>query len=167
MWLDILPICNYFDYTMAGNSRLAIAIHAAGMLAFGEQMPVTSETIAHSVNTNAVVVRRIMGCLTKHGLVTSKMGVGGGACLSRSPAEITLADIYLALDEEALFQVPPLDDVHECAVSKIARPVIRDILQTAENHLLENLRATTLADMIERVRWQFAALGVCRENENE
>lgn len=152
---------------MAGNSRLAVAIHVAGMLAFGAEIPVTSETIAHSVNTNPVVVRRIMGCLTKHGLVKIKMGLGGGACLSRSPAEITLADIYLALDEEALFQVPPLAETHQCSVSRIARPVIHHILQTAENHLLENLRATTLADMIERVRSEFIMQGGCAIKEDE
>lgn len=50
---------------MAGNTRLATAIHVAGMLSFAAEMPMTSEAIANSCNTNPVVIRRIIGLLTR------------------------------------------------------------------------------------------------------
>jgi Rrf2 family protein len=152
---------------MAGNSRLAIAVHVSGMLSFAEQMPMTSEAIAQSVNTNPVVIRRIIGLLTKAGLVIVKMGAGGGARLTRMPQEITLADIYVALGEEPVFEVPQLGDDHFCLIGREVRPVLGDILRDAESGLLESLAKVTLADVIDRVRERLGGQGFCGgQNEN-
>ena len=137
---------------MAGNSRLATAIHVAGMLSFAEQMPLTSEAIAQSCNTNAVVIRRIIGLLTRNGLVTVKMGTGGGARLTKSPGEITLAEIYRALEEGAVFEVPQFDETHHCEVGKVVRPVLSDLLQEAERGLIKKLSNITLAEVIRQVK---------------
>lgn len=137
---------------MAGNSRLATAIHVAGMISFAEKMPITSETIAKSCNTNAVVIRRIIGQLTKGGLVEVKMGTGGGSRLTKKPEEITLAEIYEALEEGSVFEVPQFDEKHFCLVGKIVRPVLAEVLQQAEHTLVEHLAKTTLADVIEKVK---------------
>ncbi len=149
---------------MAGNSRLATAIHVAGMLSFADKVPLTSENIAQSVNTNAVVIRRIIGLLTKADIVKVKMGVGGGACLAKAPETITLAEIYLALDENSVFEVPPLDQSHRCLLSKIVRPVLSEVLTEVELNLLETLRKITLADVIARVQMRISQQGICGEN---
>jgi Rrf2 family protein len=137
---------------MAGNTRFATAIHVAGMLSFAEKMPLTSEAIAQSCNTNAVVIRRIIGQLTKKGLVEVKMGTGGGARLIRNPSEISLAEIYSALEESSLFEVPQFAENHKCEVGKIVRPVLADVLREAEQGLIERLDQITLAEVIEKVR---------------
>ncbi len=137
---------------MAGNSRLATAIHVAGMLSFAEQMPLTSEAIAQSCNTNPVVIRRIIGLLTRSGLVTVKMGTGGGARLTKKPDEITLAEIYEALDEGTVFEVPQFDENFHCEVGKIVRPVLAEVLQEAENGLKEKLKQIRLSDVIDKVK---------------
>ena len=149
---------------MAGNSRLATAIHIAGMLSFAEKIPLTSENIAQSVNTNAVVIRRVIGLLTKAGIVKVKMGVGGGACLAKKPESINLAEIYLALDENSVFDVPQLDDAHNCVLGKIVRPVLAEVLHEVEVNLLENLRKITLADVIGRVHQKMSEQGICAGN---
>ena len=136
---------------MAANTRFAVAIHALGMLAFGEELNVTSDDIARSVRTNPVVVRRLLAQLTRRGLVTVKLGAGGGARLARRPEQITLSDIYLALDEGPLFQVPLLDETHECAVGRSVGPVLISVLLRAEKGLLAALQAITLADVIGKV----------------
>lgn len=136
---------------MAANTRLAVAIHAMGMLAFGDEMHITSETIAGSVNTNPVVVRRILKQLTKHGLVDIKLGAGGGARLTRVPEQITLADIYLALEEGSLFQIPQLDETHCCPIGRNVGPVLSKVLKVAEKGLLNELQLITLADIISKV----------------
>jgi len=137
---------------MAGNSRLATAIHVAGMLSFAEAMPLTSEAIAKSCNTNAVVIRRIIGLLTRHGLVTVKMGTGGGSRLTKNPDQITLAEIYRSLEEGAVFDVPQFEETHHCEMGKIVRPVLADILNEAEQSLLEKLNQITLANVIEKIK---------------
>lgn len=141
---------------MASNSRLAIAIHTAGMIAvMGECGNVTSESIAESVGTNAVVVRRIISSLVKSGLVEVQMGTGGGSRLSRSPRDITLAEIYLSLEEGPLFQVPPLDKSHECTMGIVVRPIISEILLDAEHDLMKKLQSISLADVMTRVKSRF------------
>lgn len=137
---------------MAGNSRLATAIHVAGMLSFAEQMPLTSEAIAKSVNTNPVVIRRIIGLLTRHNIVTVKMGAGGGARLTRNPTKITLADIYEAIEADPLFEVPQFDESFHCEVGKVVRPVLANILNDVEQSLKERLHQITLAEVIEKVK---------------
>lgn len=146
---------------MAGNTRLATAIHVTGMLSFAEQMPLTSEAIALSCNTNAVVIRRIIGQLTRHGLVEVKMGTGGGSRLTKSPDEITLGEIYVALEEGSLFEVPQFDEEHQCQVGKIVRPVLADVLKEAEIGLFEKLNQITLAEVIKRVKGK-----MCSEVKN-
>ena len=85
---------------MATNSRFAIAVHTAAMLAFHEGEPVTSEQVACSVRTNPVVIRRILQLLTKAGIVRSQLGKGGGSKLVRSPAKSTLWDLYRAVERD-------------------------------------------------------------------
>jgi Rrf2 family protein len=151
---------------MASNSRLAIAIHTAGMLAFGEQLPITSKMIAGSVDTNPVVIRRIIGNLAKHGLVEVKMGTGGGSRLTRPPDEITLAEIYLALEEGEIFNVPKLADSHDCPIGKLVRPVLKKIFGEAENSLIEKLQNKTLQDVMSSIREKLPT-DFCMMKKNE
>lgn len=136
---------------MAANTRFAVAIHAMGMLAFGDELHVTSDDIAKSIRTNPVVVRRLLAQLTRRGLVAVKLGAGGGARLTCPPEQIKLSDIYLALGEGPLFQVPLLGETHECAVGRSVGPVLTGILLRAEKGLLAELQAVTLADVIGKV----------------
>lgn len=151
---------------MAGNSRLATAIHVAGMLSFAESIPLTSENIASSLNTNPVVVRRIIGALTKHGLVKVKMGTGGGSCLTRNPKDINLAEIYEAVDEGAIFEVPQFDEDFHCMIGKIVRPILAEVLGEVENDLKENLSKTTLADVLEKVKKAIAEKRNCQQRKD-
>ncbi len=148
---------------MAANTRFAVAIHAMGMLAFGEELNVTSDDIAKSVRTNPVVVRRLLAQLTQHGLVTIKQGAGGGARLARTPERITLADIYLALEEGPLFQVPMLDETHECPIGRSVGPVLKAVLQRAERELLAELSSISLSDVISKVMRRIKKEGCARK----
>jgi len=60
------------------NCRFTVAIHVLCLLAALHPKPVTSEFIAGSVNTNPVVIRRILAALRRAGLVKSQPGVSGG-----------------------------------------------------------------------------------------
>ena len=149
---------------MASNSRLAIAIHTAGILAVMKDCGhISSEKIAESVSTNSVVIRRIIGLLVKHKLVEVQMGTGGGSRLTRPPDEITLAEIYLALEEGALFQVPLLKNEHCCSLGITVRPVISEVLQEAENELLKKLQSITLADVMQNVKGRLIKQGCFKE----
>ena len=63
---------------MAANSQFSMAIHILALLAGAGEENVKSKLIARSVNTNAVVIRRILSHLNHAGLVVSQTGASGG-----------------------------------------------------------------------------------------
>ncbi|WP_424244627.1 Rrf2 family protein [Elusimicrobium posterum] len=89
---------------MTTNSRFSVAVHIMAMLALNKKGPATSDILAKSVNTNPVVIRRIISMLKKAGLVDSKPGVKG-INLKRGPLAISLLEIYEAVkvEKETLF----------------------------------------------------------------
>ena len=89
---------------MRRDTRLSGVLHV--LLHMAEQKaPVTSEALAKAMDTNAVVIRRMMSGLRDHGFVRSEKGHGGGWTLARDLATISLRDIYEALGQPSLFAV--------------------------------------------------------------
>ncbi|WP_134682680.1 Rrf2 family transcriptional regulator [Brevibacillus migulae] len=78
------------------SSRFTIAVHMVSLIHVRTDH-LTSEQIADSVNTNPVFIRQISSLLKKAGIIGVKRG-SGGAYLLKDPSEITLYDIYLAVD---------------------------------------------------------------------
>jgi Rrf2 family protein len=140
---------------MHTNSRFAVAIHVLALAKVAQgvatQLAVTSEQMAESVNTNPVVIRRILGTLREAGLVVSQPGPGGGWRLTRPPAEISLRDVYRAIGCEPLFSLPRREPNAECTVGKGLPKVLETCFREAEAALEERLAQVTLADVISSV----------------
>ncbi len=81
----------YRGCTVTPNSRLSVAVHILALLALNKGQPLTSDYIARSVNTNPVVIRRLLGRLRRIGLVRSQGGIGGGWDLVRGADLISLS----------------------------------------------------------------------------
>ena len=90
---------------MAMSTKLSVAIHILSLIETGPQEQVTSEYIASSVNTNPVVVRRLMSQLKKAGLIHSMRGANKNTLLKK-PEEISLYEIYTAVElEREIFNI--------------------------------------------------------------
>ena len=84
--------------------KFSTAIHALLCVEFFKNEKVTGEFIASSINTNPVIVRRLMQTLKSAGLITTSLGVGG-IKLTKEPRQITLLDVFNAVnDAEKNFQ---------------------------------------------------------------
>ncbi|HET7232244.1 MAG TPA: Rrf2 family transcriptional regulator, partial [Longimicrobium sp.] len=122
----------------------------------------TSERIAASVNTNPVVVRRIMGALRNAGMVSVQPGVGGGATLSRDPAGISLLDVYRAVEDgDELFSLPASEPSRSCNVGGHIRDVLRPIFCQAHRAMEGVLARVSIADVGEQVMERAQASGCC------
>ncbi len=76
-------------------------------MAWSGEEPLKSEQVAESVNTNPVVIRRMLMELAEAGLVVSQTGSLGGSRLANDPAKTTLLDVYQALEcERRVFASP-------------------------------------------------------------
>jgi Rrf2 family protein len=131
---------------MAVNTRFSTGVHALVLLALEPEALQTSETIAGKLATNPVVIRRVFSLLRQAELVTSHKGPSGGTQLARSAKEITLKDIYRALEPSALF--------HEASVSGPCADLVGKELarafKAAEAALIEALAETTLHSIAKR-----------------
>jgi len=137
---------------MLSSSRFVVAIHALSVIArAGGRKPVCSSLVAQSVNTNPVVIRRLMRDLEKASLVSSASGRTGGFALTREPASITLADIYRAVEEDGTFRVHKVDPQSPCPVGCQILGILSRPLRSAENALASSLAETTLADIAAQI----------------
>ena len=82
------------------NTRFAIAVHLLTLLANSGDEPVGSDVAAASIGANPVHVRRVVAYLRRADLVTSKAGVGGGIQLAYEPADISLTEVWDAVDNK-------------------------------------------------------------------
>jgi DNA-binding IscR family transcriptional regulator len=83
-----------------------MAVHVLAVLAYKEGDPVTSAKLAASVNTNPVIIRRLLLSLQRARLVETRKGAGSGSRLSRSPGRINLAEVYRAVEALEPFASP-------------------------------------------------------------
>lgn len=136
---------------MAANSRLTIGVHALAWMALARERGrevMTSDEIAASVNTNAVILRRSLGDLRRAGLVSVRHGAGAGWRLAREPDRITLLDVYAAVEQEPLFALHHTEPNLECPVGKGIRPALTQIYGGLEHTLRTHLSQTTIADVL-------------------
>ena len=136
---------------MIASSRFAVATHILTLLALHRDEPVTSETIAASVNTNPVVIRRVMAGLREAGIVTSQPGAGGGWRLVGCPDEVTLRDVFRAVEPEQVFALHPKSPSASCLVGQSICRALEGIFHEAEVAMEERLARTTVAEVLHSV----------------
>lgn len=130
------------------TSKFTVAVHTLlAIHTFGNNIKTTSEFIASSVNVNPVVIRRTLQSLKAAGLVEVKAG-SGGASILKDLKDITLFDIYVAMDclDGGLFHF------HEnpnpaCPVGKNIHSVLDVHLFNAQASMENELKKVTLADL--------------------
>jgi Rrf2 family protein len=129
-----------------------MAVHTMTVLAYKEGDRVTSSLLASSVNTNPVVIRRLLSNLQQAGLVETRKGAGFGSRLSRSPARIDLADIFRAVEEEDPFVLPPKEPNRDCPVGSCIQAALSMVFKAAKQGLEKELEKMTLGDILNAVR---------------
>ena len=134
---------------MQFSSRLPIAVHILLCIQqFNGLYKVTSQFLADSVNVNPVIIRKTLGQLKAAGLVNVEAGVGG-ASLARDASDITLLDIFHAVEpQEELFHFHENPN-SRCPVGRNVHAVLDNKLLQAQNAMNDQLAATTLQALIE------------------
>lgn len=136
---------------MTANSRLTIAAHALAWLALAHRRGherLTSEQVAASVNTNPVTLRVSLGRLRRAGLVEVSHGTGAGWRLARTPEQISLLDVYDAIEPEPLFGLHHTEPNQQCPVGRGIRPVLAEVYAGADSAVRRALSATSIAEVL-------------------
>ena len=131
------------------SSRFTVAVHILSLVAIERNELCTSEWIAKSVNTNPVVIRRVIGKLRDAELVQVRQGVGG-TTLQKPLNEITLLDVYRAVEvvqEGELFQMHEKPNP-DCPVGANIEAVLELILLRAQVAMESVLGEITMEDLV-------------------
>ena len=129
---------------MKRDSRLSGVLHVLLHMAEHEG-PMTSETLAKAMQTNPVVIRRVMAGLRDAGYVRSEKGHGGGWTLACDLGAVTLRDIYNALGHPALLAIGNRAESPGCLVEQAVNAALSDAFREAEALLLARFETVTLA----------------------
>lgn len=132
------------------SSRFTIAVHVLVCIeAFKDKYKVTSDFLAVSTNVNPVIIRKILGQLKSAGIVNVARG-SGGAYAARPLCEITLLDIYNAVEcvgNNELFHF------HEnpnpaCPVGGNIHRILDDKLEKVQQAMEKELASVTMEDVM-------------------
>lgn len=134
------------------TSRFTVAIHTLlAIYKFNKDYKTTSEFIASSVNVNPVVIRRTLQSLKAAGLVEVKAG-SGGANITRPLDQITLYDIYRAMDslDGDLFHFHENPNPN-CPVGRNIHQVLDRHLKEAQIAMENKLKSVKLSELTDEI----------------
>jgi Rrf2 family transcriptional repressor of oqxAB len=132
-----------------GPPRFKIAVHSIVWLAKSNGI-LSSAMIASSVDSHATFLRRVMQDLAVAGIVESKGGREGGYSLRKSADEITLGDIYAAVNKGP--EEPGIDDACDEA-GDLLDVELEKILHEAEQRTIDYLRDFTITNVMDRIEY--------------
>lgn len=123
--------------------------------------PVALAGISERQKISLSYLEQLFGKLRRHELVASVRGPGGGYCLAKTAAAVSVADIIRAVDE-------PLDatmcggqgncyDEEPC--------MTHQLWTTLTNRMLDYLSSVTLAELVEQQRSKIGSSELMRERE--
>lgn len=137
---------------MAANTQFSIAVHLLAALGFCGEKTGTSARLAMSVNTSPSFVRRTLAKLSKAGLVETTTGKSGSCRLAREPGNISLLDIYHAVDAPKAFAIHDYAPQEPCKVSCNIKSALELALRKPQAALEESLGGISLADVLNQLQ---------------
>ncbi len=123
----------------------SIAMHALIHLAEKRGEPVSNSAIAAAFNVSANHSSKVMQRLLKSGFVSAVRGPGGGYTLSVDPSDLSLLDIYSAIDGEPSNTGCLFGRGKHCSLKKC---LFADLLSDTDKLVKKHLGSVTLADYI-------------------
>ncbi|HKB92109.1 MAG TPA: Rrf2 family transcriptional regulator [Opitutaceae bacterium] len=137
---------------MSTNARFAVGVHVLIYLAAKPEEPVTSADIACSVNTNPVVIRRLLSTLREAKIVAAQKGAVGGFTLAMDPQKLSLLAIYRAVEPAQALAFPRAEANHHCPIGAKVHAVLEGVFSQAQSALERELDRVTLGDMLHKVK---------------
>jgi Rrf2 family protein len=126
-------------------TRVRYAVRAVVELAERDQtVPVPVKEISKAQDLSAKYVKQLMNRLQKAGIVRGHPGIHGGYTLGREPEDISLFDIYKALDV-SLILVPCIGTSADC--ERLNKCSARGVWKRLHDSLEAILKKTSVAEL--------------------
>jgi len=132
------------------NTKCSIALHCLVFISeYEKKVKVTSELLAKSTGCNSAAIRSILNALQKAGIISIVRGIGG-AYLNRAPENLTVWEVYHAIEPDGLehfigFHPNPSD---KCPVGKRIEAVLRKPYGEIGAAVQETMEGITLQQLL-------------------
>ncbi len=122
-----------------------MAIHAVWyMTVHCDDSPIQAPEIAEKLCVSSSYMVKILKKLAKEGILISKRGKNGGFRMGRKPEEISVADILVAIERDAI-EYFCLSETRHCPGPGTCP--IHSTVERASKAALDVLKATTMSDL--------------------
>ncbi|MBX7172899.1 MAG: Rrf2 family transcriptional regulator [Pyrinomonadaceae bacterium] len=148
---------------MANSSRFAIAVHTLALMSNCKSKAVKSEYIACLVKTNAVVIRRLFCSLSKVDLIETQSGASGGSWLKKDAENISLWEIYKAVETGEVFSLHKPSEETNCQISCNIAEVLTDIQTRIDVAIEKSLSQIMLSDVLQKLKKETFNDEICRK----
>lgn len=135
---------------MRVSTRFSDSVHILAFIKIYQDQLLSSESIANSIETSPVVVRRLMSVLRENGLIATKKGTAEPK-LAKDPREITLLDVYLAAEGERQLFTLDTNTNPDCIVGGNIQKVLGTYYEDAKMAALRKFNNVSLQDIIETI----------------
>ena len=133
--------------------KCSSAVHVLLMIAaLPASYKITSEFLASSVGSNPVEIRKLLSGLKKAGIIDVARGPGG-AVLKKKPEDITLLEIYNAVDSASLDQLVGVHSHPEkrCLFGRNIGGLLTEPYAEIGEAVRQKMASITLAQLLKRL----------------
>lgn len=134
------------------NTQFSIAVHILSGLACKAAREATSGELAVDVRACPSFIRRVMAKLSKANLVNATTGKSGCCTLARKPENITMLEIYEAVEVPKVFAIHDYPEHEGCIESGKFMKAMKMVQDTTQESMNEGLRKISLADVLKRMK---------------
>lgn len=136
------------SYSLAFSQSLFMMLYVAGKVERGLYDFVPTQQLSHDLNIPPSTAGMILRRLNRAGIIETREGAGGGVRLAKPPDEVTILDIFTAIEQERpMFQTNFQLRVTGEKPTKVQQTIYQ-ILDSAESAMKRSLQATTIRDLM-------------------
>jgi len=137
------------SYSMAFSQAITILIYVCIKMVNDRLEYSSTKAISAYLNIPFPTVVKVLKSLNDAGLIHTKEGAGGGIMLARDAGEITMLDIFMAVEQKKpLFKRNFNFSEQNVQIEKLTEN-IKNTLQSAEDAFKNTLSQQTLKDLID------------------
>ena len=139
------------SYSLSLSKAILVVIFVSDKIQQGMYDFLPTKTIAEVINIPRPTLVKILQSLSRVGILETKEGKNGGVRLAKSPKELTVLDIFNAMEsDKSLFQTS-FNILAEGGRPDKAQESVAVLLNTAESEMKKTLAAKTIAEILKEM----------------
>lgn len=136
------------SYSTAFSQAVSIMLYVSVKIKDEHFEYLSTKRIAESLNIPVPTATKVIRKLNAAGLLDSKIGIDGGMSLTRDIKDITLYDVFIAVEQgKPLFRVHTNYNISGGVVENAKQRLLNAIDMTEEN-MCKSLKSITLMDLL-------------------